>query len=163
MLCSQTTNIPLLRKRGKTMNRITLTIISNLENSRLAGLCAKEIASQSFDETSVTEIELAVVEIVNNCIEHACVDCDKHQISIEFWLSEDQLSIEIIDQGNAIDPVWIDNISTDFDFDPDDLENLPEGGMGLKIVKNCMDEVSYQNLNEQNRWLLTKYRRMDKK
>jgi serine/threonine-protein kinase RsbW len=145
------------------MNRITLTIINNVENARLAGLCAKEIASQSFDKESVSEIELAVVEIVNNCIEHACADTNKHQIFIEFWLTEDSLTIEIMDQGKAIDLAWLDNLNTNFDFDPDDLENLPEGGMGLKIVKNCMDEVSYQNLNEQNRWRLTKYRHITEK
>lgn len=145
------------------MNRITLTIISNFENSRLAGLCAREIACQAFEASSVDDIELAVVEVVNNCIEHACADSDKHQISIEFWLNKDSLSIEISDQGKAIDPAWLDSFNADFDFDPDDLENLPEGGMGLKIVKNCMDEVSYQNSNERNCWLLTKYRRINTK
>jgi serine/threonine-protein kinase RsbW len=140
------------------MNKVTLTIISNLENVRLAGLCAREIACQSFDETSVAEIELATVEAVNNCIEHACSGSDQHQISIEFWLDEDRLSIQMIDQGKAIDPEWLNNLNSDFDFDPTDFDNLPEGGMGLKIIKNCMDEVSYQQLAEHNRWLLIKYR-----
>ncbi|MEI6709189.1 MAG: ATP-binding protein [Methylococcales bacterium] len=141
------------------MNKVTLTIISNLENARLAGLCAREVAYQAFDETSVAEIELATVEAVNNCIEHACAGSDKHQISIKFWLTEDRLSIQMIDEGKAmIDSEWLDNLNGDFDFDDTDFENLPEGGMGLKIIKNCMDEVSYQQLDEHNRWLLIKYR-----
>lgn len=140
------------------MNKIKLIILNRLENSRLVGLCAKEVAAQLFDEAALTEIELAVIEIVNNCIEHACTDSDNQQISIEFLLKADRLLIEVMDKGKAIAPDLLEDISNDFNFDSTDFENLPEGGMGLKIVKNCMDEVSYQNQNGKNHWLLTKYR-----
>ncbi|MEI8207887.1 MAG: ATP-binding protein [Methylococcales bacterium] len=139
------------------MNRISLTIVSSLENSRLVGLCAREIACRTFNDEALAEIELATVEAINNCIEHACAESDKHQITIEFLLSEDRLSIELIDQGKAMEPEWLDNLNANFDCDDIDLENLSEGGRGLKIVKSCMDEVSYQNRNEHNRWLLIKY------
>ena len=56
-----------------------------------------------------------------------------------------------------MEPEWLDNLNANFDCDDIDLENLSEGGRGLKIVKSCMDEVSYQNRNEHNRWLLIKY------
>ena len=96
-----------------------------------------------------------MVETVNNCIEHACAGSDKHQITIEFLLSDDRLSIEMIDQGQAIEPEWLNHLNAN--FDDADLDNLSEGGRGLKIVKSCMDEVSYQNRDERNRWLLIKY------
>ena len=137
------------------MNRISLTITSHLENSRLVGLCVREVACRAFNEEAQAEIELAVVETVNNCIEHACAGSDKHQITIEFLLSDDRLSIEIIDQGQAIEPEWLNHLNAH--FDDADLDNLSEGGRGLKIVKSCMDEVSYQNTEERNRWLLIKY------
>jgi serine/threonine-protein kinase RsbW len=139
------------------MNRVSLTIVSSLENSRLVGLCAREIACRAFSNDALVEIELAAVEVVNNCIEHAFAGSDKHQITIEFLLSEDRLSIEMIDQGKAIEPELLANLNANFDFDHTDLDNLPEGGMGLKIVKSCMDEVSYQNKDKRNRWLLIKY------
>ena len=137
------------------MNRISLTIVRNLENSRLVGLCAREIACRTFNDEALAEIELATVEAVNNCIEHACAGSDKHQIIIEFLLSDDRLSIEMIDQGQAIEPEWLNHLNAN--FDDADLDNLSEGGRGLKIVKSCMDEVSYQNRDERNRWLLIKY------
>jgi len=31
------------------------------------------------------------------------------------------------------------------DFDPRDVRALPEGGMGLYIVRSVMDEVTYQS------------------
>ncbi|MGR9087184.1 MAG: ATP-binding protein [Gammaproteobacteria bacterium] len=141
------------------MNRISLTISSLPENARLAGYCAREIADEAFDAVALAEIEQAVVEAVNNCIEHACAESDQQQIAIGFWLHQDRLCVEIVDQGHAIDPEWLEDLNVDFDFDPSDLSNLPEGGMGLKIVKKCMDEVSYRNVDCLNRWLLIKYRR----
>ena len=139
------------------MNKIQLIILNQLENARLVGLCAKEIAAQSFDEAALMEIELATVEIVNNCIEHAYSGSDNQQISIEFWLNADLLLIEIMDTGKSMDLKLLDNLGSDFNFDHTDMENIPEGGMGLKIVKNCMDEMSYQNQNGKNYWSLTKY------
>lgn len=143
------------------MNRITLTITSKWENVRIAALCAKEIAHQAFDEAALVEIEVAVVETVNNCIEHAYAGSDEHQVTIRYLLADDQLVIEIIDDGKVMAKNFLDNLHTDFDFDPTDFDNLPEGGMGLKLVKNCMDEVCYQHNGEHNLWVLTKYRRVN--
>lgn len=139
------------------MNKIKLIILSRLENVRLVGLCVKEISAEVFSDTALMEVELAAIEIVNNCIEHAYSEATDQQISIEFWLKEDRLLIEIMDVGKNLDLDLLDDINGDFNFDPNDFENLPESGMGLKIVKRCMDEVNYQNKNGKNRWLLTKY------
>ena len=141
------------------MNKVMLTILKNLENARLVGLCAKQIACESFDEIALAEIELAAVEAVNNCIEHTCTDKGDNQVIIEFCLTEQQLAIEMVDEGKAIEAKWLDNLHKALDFDPDDIENLPEGGMGLKIVRRCMDEVFYENSNNYNHWLLIKYRK----
>ena len=148
------------------MNSITLIITSDLKNSRLVGLCANEIASELFDEAPLAEIELAVVEVVNNCIEHAYTGSDKHKIFVKFCLNEERLSVEIIDQGKAIEPEQLEkfnaNFDFDFDFDHSNIEGLPEGNMGLKIIKNCMDEVIYKNIKGHNHCLLTKYRQAKK-
>jgi serine/threonine-protein kinase RsbW len=106
----------------------------------------------------LAEIEVAVVETVNNCIEHASEGSETHKISIGFLLTDDRLAVEVQDNGKAIDTDYLQNLEAEFDFDPSDIANLPEGGMGLKIIKNCMDEVYYQNTDGQNRWLLTKFR-----
>jgi Anti-sigma regulatory factor (Ser/Thr protein kinase) len=146
----------------ETLMSITLIFTSDLKNSRLAGLCANEIASELFDEASLAEIELAVVEIVNNCIEHAYAGSDQHKIVVKFCLNEDRLSVEIIDRGKAIEPEQLEifngDVDLDFDFDCSDIEGLPEGDMGLKIVKNCMDVVTFKNANGYNHCLLIKYR-----
>jgi anti-sigma regulatory factor (Ser/Thr protein kinase) len=140
------------------MNKIKLIILNRLENARLVGLCAKEISSEVFDDTALMEIELAAVEIVNNCIEHAYSEDTNQQISIEFWLKEDRLLIKVMDVGKSLDFDVLEEVTDVFNFDPQDFKNLPEGGMGLEIAKTCMDEVNYHNQNGTNCWLLTKYR-----
>ncbi len=137
-------------------NYASLIISSRFDNTRLAALCAKEIAGQSFKTEALNEIELSVEELINNCIEHAYEGSDEHQVSIEFKLHTDCLIIEVVDNGKALDPLILNNVNGSFDFDPDDLYNLPESGFGLNIIKASMDEVKYERLNNSNCWLLTK-------
>ncbi|MCK5830169.1 MAG: ATP-binding protein [Methylococcales bacterium] len=139
------------------MNYTNLIISSRFENTRLAALCATEVASRSFNSEALNEIELSIVELVNNCIEHAYEESVNQQVSIEFKLFKDHLIIEVTDNGKALDPSILDNMNGSFDFDPDDLDNLPEGGFGLNIIKASMDEVKYERLNDKNHWLLTKF------
>ena len=45
-----------------------------------------------------------------------------------------------------------------FEFDPTDVANLPEGGMGLHLIHSVMDEVRYHS--EGGRNALTMRRRL---
>ncbi len=143
------------------MNHITLTIQSKLGNVRLAAICAKEVAANHFTEDEQAEIEIAVVETINNSIEHACAGSECHTIAITYLLTNRYLSIDVKDNGKTFETYDLDNLDAQFDFDPNDFDSLPESGMGLKIIKSCMDEVLYQNTETQNHWLLIKYRPAD--
>lgn len=140
------------------MNRVALTIDSRPENVPLVGACVKEMADGYFSVAKLTEIEQAVTETVNNCIEHAYSGSQEQQIVINCGLLEDCLVIEIIDQGKQLNSECLMNMTTDFNYDPDDIDNLPEGGLGLKIIKSYMDKVNYRRENDHNHWSLTKYR-----
>jgi serine/threonine-protein kinase RsbW len=45
-----------------------------------------------------------------------------------------------------------------FDFDPDDLEGVPVGGMGLSLITAVMDDVAYRSDEGQNVLTLRKGR-----
>lgn len=141
------------------MNQISLTIDSRPENVPLAGLCAKEFAGNVFNTEQLSNIEQALVETVNNCIEHAYSDVSSEGvIEITYSLSDDCIVIEVMDQGKQFDPAKLENLDKVDDFDPLDFDNLPEGGFGLKVIKSCMDKIDYRRDNGRNHWLLTKYR-----
>lgn len=141
------------------MNKASLIIASKLENVRLVALCTKELASQILNEEALAEVELAVVEAINNTIKHACSGSDKYQITINFKLTEKSITIDLADQGKALDQALFQSmVKKDcIEFDRDDIESYPEGGMGLFIIQNCMDEVTYQHENNTNHWRLIKY------
>ncbi len=139
------------------MNHVSLTIDSRPENVALVGACAKEIVGDSFSVEKLSEIEQALVETVNNCIEHAYSGLEDRQITIKYALSNDRFLIEITDQGKKIDPQCLKKLTTEVDFDPSDIDSLPEGGFGLKVINSCMDEVNYRREHGKNHWSLTKF------
>jgi len=147
-------------KKGQAiiMNQVTLSIQSKLANARLAALCAKEMAANYFTEAEQAEIEIAVAETINNSIEHACAGSEDHTIAITYSLNNFYLSIDVKDNGKTFESNGLEDLDAEFNFDPDDFDSLPESGMGLKIIKSCMDKVLYQNTEMQNHWLLIKFR-----
>lgn len=140
------------------VNFASLTIAGRPDNIPLAGLCGKEFASCFFPTEKLIEIEQALVETINNCVEHAYADSDGAPIKIEFKLLKDRLLIEVTDHGKQFLSNRLVQADSAFDFDPEDIDNLPEGGMGLMIIKSCMDDVSYHRNEGTNFWRLTKLR-----
>lgn len=139
------------------MNQISLTIDSRPENVPLAGFCAKEFAGHLFNTEQLSNIEQALVEAVNNCIEHGYSGLSKGKIIINYNLSSERFVIELIDQGKEFDATRLEKLNTDFTYDPLDIDNLPEGGFGLIVIKRCMDEISYRREDGKNYWTLTKF------
>lgn len=67
--------------------------------------------------------------------------------------------LEILDCGDAMPPPFrerLRNGSRVLDFDPGDIQSLPESGMGLQIIHEIMDEVDYRSDAGVNRLSLMK-------
>lgn len=139
------------------MQSLTLNISS--DNGQIAAVCerAKVFTKGRFSPEAFAELEIALAETLNNCIEHAYSGAQDLPITLHFTLTDDRLVIEIIDNSSKeLDAAALNNLNTDIEFDPLDIDNLPEGGFGLKIIKNCLDNLRYYHENDQNHWLLTK-------
>ncbi|HMO17551.1 MAG TPA: ATP-binding protein [Oligoflexia bacterium] len=142
-----------------TVSNKTLEIQSNLEEVAIVGISSRAIAeSLSFSEGAAYEIELAVVEAVTNCIEHAYLYQSDKTVFIQFDVSNESLTIKVEDSG-----IYWRNFdeqtskSSPFEFDPEDIENLPEGGMGVSLLVSLMDEVKYERKNNINTLTLKKH------
>ena len=95
-------------------------------------------------------LQVAVGEICSNSIKHAYAGHGGKPIHVSVRGSEDRLVIEVWDFGKKFDPK---------SYRPPDLEALPEGGIGLHIVRQFVDELSFDVTQEQGtRWTLVKYR-----
>ncbi|MGB7299663.1 MAG: ATP-binding protein [Burkholderiaceae bacterium] len=88
-------------------------------------------------------LDLGLTEAVTNIVRHGYNGQDGN-ITIDVGLDNQRLFIEVIDQGSRIpEEVLARDPDAAFDFDPDDLESIPEGGMGIGLIKKTFDAMRY--------------------
>ena len=121
--------------------RIALQIPASSEWVRVARLTVAGVASRlPFPVDAVEDIKLAVTEAINNAILHAPLHTspgEKPTISIEIETSAHGLWIDITDQGRLPDDLPVASASWPGE--------LPEGGLGLMLIRSLMDEVDHQS------------------
>ena len=133
--------------------QITFSIDSSLKNVALVGLSINKICSQiPLTDVEAYQIEACVVEAINNTIEHAYKNKKGHLVSIKVNLFLDSISFQVSDTGLSMEA----ELSPALDFDPKDIDNLPEGGMGLFIIHEVMDKVAYVSDADKNILEMTK-------
>lgn len=113
----------------------------------------KYLAESSLEEHLCNAVEICLTEALNNVIKHSYGGDNSKAIDINVKKDPKSLEIEIIDTGSPRTNLEI----KDLDFDPNDIENLPEGGMGLFIIKQLMDELSYNSKDGRNYFILKKW------
>lgn len=130
---------------------INFNIKSSFENIQLISVSIRAILSfLEFDELFCYDVELAITEVLNNCVEHSYKLESNHDIKIQFILKEKNLIIKVFDDGLEIPKDIFDNIN-DYEFDP-----LTEGGRGLFLVNQIMDSISYSKLDNLNCFIMEK-------
>jgi serine/threonine-protein kinase RsbW len=75
----------------------------------------------------------AVGEAFNNAVLHG--DGGESDVEIEIQLAADRLTVRLLDFGSSFDLAAVPT---------PDLDRLPESGMGLYIIRACMNEVTYE-------------------
>lgn len=100
----------------------------------VASVC--KIACPTQDDTSRVRDELvsAVGEAFNNAVFHAYAET-QGEVTLLIDFDTTRLTIELLDDGRSFD---IDGVP-----DPN-LSEPQESGMGLFIIRNFVDEVTYQ-------------------
>lgn len=83
----------------------------------------------------------AFVEAFNNAVIHAYAGSAPGPVEVEMEVHASHLSVRIVDEGKTFVP----------DAVPEpDLDALPEGGLGLFIIRNFMDRVGYERSDGRN-------------
>lgn len=142
------------------MSRLRLTINSDLNDVFLVGLSVRRICEHlRMDPVEAYRVELCAVEAVTNSIRHAYRNQSGNEVSVTLILLDNRLEVEVADTGLAMLASQVHRLSRGSDvleFDPNNRASLPEGGMGLQIMREVMDEVSYRTEGSVNLLRLTK-------
>ncbi len=97
-------------------------------------------------------ILLALQEMVTNVLRHGYELDEALPVEVIFELTDDQLQVELKDQGPAFDPLAYDSEESEFDM------GMPTevGGFGIRIARMVMDDVQYNRADGWNCLRLTK-------
>lgn len=126
---------------------------ANFDTVRLVGMAIRAVCTSAVSGAEAAQIELAVVEASNNIVEHAYSNV-QGDIALDVEIGEKKIVIALHDTGETMPTA--SQQSANLDFDPMNLDDLPEGGMGLFLMTSIMDERAYTSANGRNTLTLTK-------
>jgi serine/threonine-protein kinase RsbW len=139
---------------------LSFVIDSDLGNVSLVAVAVNRICVQlGLDEVSAGQVELCIAEAATNAIRHAYHSEPGHTVAIALAIGADQLQVEISDSGTPMPAEQQQRLrhgTRASEFQAEDRSSLSEGGRGLQIIHDLMDEVSYIRMGSVNRLKMTK-------
>ena len=96
-------------------------------------------------------VNLAIEELVTNCVKYAYDDTNEHTIDVELSVVDRQLAIVVIDDGHAFNPLAAS--APDLSLS---LEQRRIGGLGIHLLRELADEMRYERRGGTNRVTLIK-------
>ena len=99
----------------------------------------------SLDMELQMNLNLVLEEMVSNIIFYAYPEGTEASIELTAESDGKELTFVLSDQGQAFDPTLKED--TDMDVNPAERDL---GGMGIYVVKNIMNKVTYQRLEGKN-------------
>jgi serine/threonine-protein kinase RsbW len=128
------------------MKKISLNIDSNPDTLDLADECIRALCLLTpLSAVEVNGVRQAVKEALNNVIIHSYQGQYNCLIELIVSLQDDDLVISIKDTGIGMDSKLLEmDRSAVVDIDPSNIEQIPNGGWGLYLIKELMDSISYR-------------------
>ena len=102
------------------------------------------LAESCLDEMSAFHLRCAVVEVFNNCIQHAYRNETGQPIEISYALGPDRVQVVVSDRG----PPFAEPVR------PSEVSLLGESGRGLQIVNAWVSSLKFERKNDWNMCLL---------
>ena len=135
--------------RSYMQNPFTL----NGESTSLRDLDKKlQIILQTLDSTNLFEVYLILEEIVSNIYIHGPQEREIPIVNVKLQINADKNILLIItDTGSVFDP------TKKIELDKgDNLEERKIGGLGLFLIQNMVDTMSYSRTGGKNSLMITK-------
>jgi serine phosphatase RsbU (regulator of sigma subunit)/anti-sigma regulatory factor (Ser/Thr protein kinase) len=157
MLCIQTESPDwLLRESGfeKEDGPSVLLVGTYRDIDLVCGVILRCMDNQGFPDNHIKHMKICIFEILMNALEHGNKRDPKKRVVVLYRITPERAMISTIDEGEGYNHSKLPN-----PLDPANI--LKDHGRGVFIVKQYMDEVSFNEKG--NRILVIKYPRGGKK
>jgi anti-sigma regulatory factor (Ser/Thr protein kinase) len=116
-------------------------------NEAASNWLAERNASPTIDYLA----NLAIEELVTNCIKYGYDDANEHTITIELELVGNGLKLTVIDDGHLFNPLELTAPDTSLP-----VEDRPIGGLGIHLLRKMSDRMEYARVESKNHLTLWK-------
>ena len=129
-----------------------MTIVNEIsEIDRFQSKFAEFASEKGIPGTTMQKVQIVFEDLLANIIFYAYDDEAEHEIEISMNSNGEQLKITVVDDGLPFNPLEAEKPDTSLD-----LKDREIGGLGIHLVLNLMEEVTYERREEQNVITLTK-------
>jgi serine/threonine-protein kinase RsbW len=133
---------------------VEVTLPSNTRHLHALRVLTSTLAeSMGFGPKESENTALAVEEALTNVMEHSYHGDSTRRMQVIYELQMEKFTIRILHNG---DQVAGEKISMSEDLS-NFLAQKKKGGLGILIMKKCMDEVTYKSGPPQNECCMIKY------
>jgi len=130
-----------------------LVIDSNIEKiPEISALLGEEMQIFGFGSEMILDTQLAVEEAITNVINHGYKKTGG-QIVISSRICPERIEVQIMDTAPRFNPLSVPEPDLDSTIDDRNV-----GGLGIFLIRQVMDEVSYRYEDGKNIFSLTKKR-----
>lgn len=125
---------------------LTLSINNNLtEISQLEPFMEKLAEAYGISPDVQFQLNLALDEALANSINYAYPEGTEGSIILEAETEGNMLVLRLMDYGTPFDPTLQGDVDTTLS-----VEQRPIGGLGIFLIKQMMDDVTYVRQEEKN-------------
>ncbi len=110
---------------------------------------AEKARKAGYDSGTTDDLKLAITEATTNIIRHAYGNTPGNRILFSLFVGNEKLELIIRDFGKTFDRET---------YQPPDLSTPQEGGYGIFLIENLMDEMRYEPSEKGGTLTLVKYR-----
>jgi sigma-B regulation protein RsbU (phosphoserine phosphatase) len=151
----QSDDLTLLAVRYNPVADFTLTLTNNIDElSQLEPFLEEFFDQNSLDPALLSSVDLALEEALANVIMYAYPEGEKGEVTLTANVADNAICMEIRDKGIPFNPLEQQEANLDVP-----LKERQIGGLGIHLIKEIMDEVTYAYENGHNVLQMQLYRK----